>query len=480
MAEKLKLTDAPPLPEPFRFGRCELSVARRQLFIDGSATALGSRAFDLLVAMAERRDRVVSKDELLALVWPGLIVEENNLQVQVSALRKLLGAQVIATVAGRGYRFVAEPAATTTATAPHSAPPAAAPAIPALAAPDAIPGQARLLVVDDNKVNRLLLGRSLELLGHHVTQAHNGKVALELLRRERFDLLLLDLEMPELDGFGLLEQLRVDADLRELPVIVTSSLEGVAHVARCIELGADDFLHKPVNPVLLKARVGASLEKKRMHDRQKALTRRFATSALAQDLQGSGLALGGERVQATVLAVRLVDAEAALRGLPPADALELVNAWFTLMLDAVDGGNGVVNQLAGDGFVALFGAPLAPPRSADAALAAVRAALDMLDLLDGFNAEQAPQGKPALRMALGAASGEVLAGYIGSVQRATYSCIGAPVHVAAALQARASGGSDALLLDAATREALGERIATTALPKAAGQVAAFAVKAGDR
>jgi DNA-binding response OmpR family regulator len=423
--------------------------------------------------MAERRDRVVSKDELLALVWPGVIVEENNLQVQVSALRKLLGAQVIATVAGRGYRFLAEaagPAATAPATLTAPPPPTLAPA------PETIPGQARLLVVDDNKVNRLLLGRSLELLGHHVTQAHDGKVALGLLRRERFDLMLLDLEMPELDGFGLLEQLRVDAELRELPVIVTSSLEGVAHVARCIELGADDFLHKPVNPVLLKARVTASLEKKRLHDRQKALARRFATSALAQDLQQAGLALGGERVQATVLAVRLVDAAGVLHALPPADGLELVNAWFTLMLDAVEGGNGVITQFGGDGFVALFGAPLAPPRAGAAALAAVRAALDMLDLLEGFNAEQAAQGKPALRMALGAASGEVLAGYIGTVQRGTYSAIGAPVQAAVALQLRASAGSDALVLDAATREAVAERVATTALPKAEGPVA-FAVRA---
>ena len=99
---------------------------------------------------------------------------------------------------------------------------------------------ASLLVADDNKVNRLLLGRSLEVLGHRVAMAENGRVALEMLRRERFDLLLLDMEMPELDGFQVLEQLVADMQLRDLPVIVTSSLEGVAHVAPCIELGADD------------------------------------------------------------------------------------------------------------------------------------------------------------------------------------------------------------------------------------------------
>ncbi|MCC7038685.1 MAG: winged helix-turn-helix domain-containing protein [Burkholderiales bacterium] len=89
----------------YRFGRFELSPAARQLVADGQPLALGGRAFDLLVALVERRDRLVSKNELLDLVWPGLVVEENNLQVHVSALRKILGAQAIATVAGRGYRF---------------------------------------------------------------------------------------------------------------------------------------------------------------------------------------------------------------------------------------------------------------------------------------------------------------------------------------------------------------------------------------
>ena len=126
----------------------------------------------------------------------------------------------------------------------------------------------RLLVVDDNKVNRLLLTRSLQLQGHTVMQAENGRRALELLALEACDLLLLDIEMPEVDGFGVLERLKADSRLRELPVIVTSSVEGLDKVVRCIELGAEDYLAKPLNPVLLKARVDASLEKKRLRDRQ--------------------------------------------------------------------------------------------------------------------------------------------------------------------------------------------------------------------
>jgi adenylate cyclase len=149
---------------------------------------------------------------------------------------------------------------------------------------------ARLLVADDNKVNRLLLARSLALQGHQVESAENGRIALKMLRGGGFDLLLLDMEMPEMDGFQVLEQLAADTTLRDMPVIVTSSLEGIAHVVRCIELGADDYLHKPVNPVLLKARIGSSLEKKRLRDQQKALVQRFATSAVAADLQQGGFA----------------------------------------------------------------------------------------------------------------------------------------------------------------------------------------------
>src|SRR5439155_6145116 len=142
----------------------------------------------------------------------------------------------------------------------------------------------------------LLLTRSLELHGHSVASAENGRVALEMLRREAFDLVLLDMEMPEMDGFQVLEQLVNDRQLRDLPVIVTSSLEGITNVVRCIELGAEDYLTKPVNPVLLKARLGASLEKKRLRDQLKVVVLRFATAEVAQDLQESGFPLGGNRV----------------------------------------------------------------------------------------------------------------------------------------------------------------------------------------
>jgi CheY-like chemotaxis protein len=134
----------------------------------------------------------------------------------------------------------------------------------------------RLLVVDDNRVNRLLLGRTLEQQGHSVAFAADGRRALEILATERFDLVLLDVEMPELDGVAMLKQFAADGRLLETPVIMTSALDEVERIAECIDLGADDFLSKPVNPVLLKARVSASLIKKRWRDEQRLLMRRFA------------------------------------------------------------------------------------------------------------------------------------------------------------------------------------------------------------
>jgi adenylate cyclase len=309
----------------------------------------------------------------------------------------------------------------------------------------------RLLVADDNKVNRLLLGRSLEQLGHRVAMAENGRVALEMLRREAFDLLLLDMEMPEMDGFQVLEQMVADAHLRDLPVIVTSSLEGVAHVARCIELGADDYLPKPVNPVLLKARISSSLEKKRLRDQQQALVKRFATSEVAQDLQQSGFALGGKRLVATVMFSDIRGFTSIVEQQSPEETIELLNTWYTLMFDAISGRGGVVNQMIGDGLMALFGAPLP---LADGPRSAVLAALDMIEMMQLLNVEREAGGKPALRIGVGIATGEVIAGYTGTQHRATYTCIGDTVNLAARMEAHTKLAGQPILIDQATCDAL--------------------------
>src|SRR5512134_1430106 len=273
--------------------------------------------------------------------------------------------------------------------------------------PHDAPAPARLLVADDNKVNRLLMQRSLELQGHRVALAENGRLALEKLRAEPFDLLLLDIEMPEMDGYAVLEAMKADLALRDLPVIVTSSVEGLDNIVRCIELGAEDYLHKPVNPVLLKARLGASLEKKRLRDQQKELVKRFATREVAADLDAQGFALGGRRVTATTLFCDIRGFTSMAEKLQPEQTIELLNTFYTLMFDAISGHGGVVNQIIGDGLMALFGAPL--PLN-DSAGNAVAAAVEMIELIDQFNLERSAAKKPAIRIGIGIATGDVVAG----------------------------------------------------------------------
>ena len=319
---------------------------------------------------------------------------------------------------------------------------------------------ARLLVADDNKVNRLLLQRSLQLQGHQVALAENGRIALEMLAREPFDLLLLDIAMPEMDGFEVLECLAKDLRLRDLPVIVTSAVEGMDSVVRCIECGAEDYLPKPVNPVLLKARIGASLEKKRLRDQQKELVRRFATREVAEDLDASGFKLGGRRLEATVMFSDIRGFTTMAEAMAPEDTIELLNTYYTLMFDAISSHGGVVNQMIGDGLMAIFGAPLA---LADPCGSAVRAAQEMLEMVSLFNLEPDRQGKTPIQIGVGIASGSVIAGYTGTDQRATYTCVGDTVNLAARLEAHTKAAGRSILVDAPTQAALCTTVTTQAL-----------------
>jgi adenylate cyclase len=314
---------------------------------------------------------------------------------------------------------------------------------------------AHLLVAEDNKVNRLLLMRSLELLGHRVASAENGRIALEMLRGTPFDLVLLDMAMPEMDGFQVLEAMVGDAQLRDIPVIVTSALEGVADVVRCVELGADDYLRKPVNPVLLKARINSSLEKKRLRDQQRELVKRFATSEVAQDLQQSGFALGGRHVHGTAMFSDIRGFTSLAESQGPEETIELLNTYYTLMFEAITSQGGVVNQMVGDGLMAIFGAPL--PLQ-EPALSAVRAALDMQEMIALLNADREAQGKPPIRIGVGIATGPMIAGYTGTNQRATYTCVGDTVNVAARLEAHTKVIARGIAADGATHQALDGRI----------------------
>ncbi len=316
---------------------------------------------------------------------------------------------------------------------------------------NAVAETGRLLIVDDNKVNRLLLGRSLEQQGHSIAFAENGRQALEMLHAQPFDLVILDVLMPELDGYQVLEQIVADQRLRHIPVIMASSMDELDLVARCIEIGAEDYLHKPVNPVLLKARVSSSLEKKRLRDQQRSLIRKFATEEVAEDLEQSGFALGGKFVEATVMFSDIRSFTTIAESQSPADTIELLNTYYALMFDAINGHGGTVNQMAGDGLMAIFGAPLP---CADRCARAVRAALEMIELVELFNQDQAAQGKVQIRIGIGVASGPVIAGYTGTQHRATYTCVGDTVNLAARLEAHTKVVGQPILIDENTQSEL--------------------------
>jgi class 3 adenylate cyclase len=320
-------------------------------------------------------------------------------------------------------------------------------------------GPGTILIADDNRVNRLLLARGLEHEGHTVAFAEHGGEALDLLREQPFDLMLLDVLMPELDGYEVLAKLKDDPHLRDIPVIVTSALDEIDSVVRCLEMGAEDYLTKPVNAVLLNARIGASLEKKRLRDQQRELIGKFATREVAEDLLTSGFSLGGKHVDASAMFCDIRSFTTIAEAREPAETIELLNDYYLLMMDAINGEGGVVNQMVGDGLMAIFGAPV--PRD-DYRQAAVLAARQMVDLIRLFNEEQAARDKVQIQIGVGIASGRVVAGYTGTQNRATYTCVGDTVNVAARLESHTKELDRPILIDENTRQGIAEGIAVEA------------------
>lgn len=127
---------------------------------------------------------------------------------------------------------------------------------------------ARILVVDDHKTNRMKMSFAVQKEGHAVETAENGRQALEMLRTNSFDLILLDIVMPVMDGYQVLEQTKSDPQLRHIPVLVISSMQEMDDIVKGIQMGAEDYLPKTFDPVFLKARVDACLEKKRFRDQE--------------------------------------------------------------------------------------------------------------------------------------------------------------------------------------------------------------------
>jgi len=125
-----------------------------------------------------------------------------------------------------------------------------------------------VLIVDDNEMNRDLLSRRLDRQGYDISLASDGQQAMEMVNKNKYDLVLLDIMMPEINGYQVLEKMKADDNLNHIPIIMISALDEIESVVRCVELGADDYITKPFNPVLLKARINACLEKKTLHDQE--------------------------------------------------------------------------------------------------------------------------------------------------------------------------------------------------------------------
>ena len=275
-----------------------------------------------------------------------------------------------------------------------------------------------LLVVDDNEMNRDLLSRHLERQGHFVAVAENGRKAVGMLQQRTFDLILLDVLMPEMNGYQVLQHLKGDERLRDIPVVMISALEEMDGIVRCIEMGADDYLAKPFNPVLLNARIHNSLEKKRLSDLEKEQKRilnetfgKYVAEDVRDEVLSGRMPLDGEVKDVSVLFADLRNFTPLTESTPPKEVVRILNRYLTEMAAAVRKHNGSILRYVGDEIYAVFGAPLPlehHPRHA------LRAALEMRRNLTAVNEDMKRQGYAPLKHGIGIHSGPVVAAIIGS------------------------------------------------------------------
>ena len=317
-----------------------------------------------------------------------------------------------------------------------------------------------ILVVEDNPLDRTVLTLSLERDAHTVNAAENGVEALAILANEPADVVLLDIVMPELDGVGVLRQIKEDHSLRHIPVIMISAVDDIESVIRCIELGADDYLSKPVDPTMLRARINAGLAKKRLHDLEQERVRdvfaRFVPEQIVDrviTLSGDDLRLGGVLCTGTILFNDIRNFTAFAESTPADTALEILNLFLGEMSDAVLDHGGSHLGFRGDGIMGAFGAPIEAPDHADQALTAAREMLD--DRLPRLNTHLRNHAlRDDFRMGIGLASGTFMAGNVGSARRLEYTAIGDVANTAARLESMTKGTPHSILIDDSTRTAL--------------------------
>ncbi len=351
------------------------------------------------------------------------------------------------------------------------------PAEPAAAVVTAVAGRPSrlgaplILVVDDDPANRDVLSRRLARLGYETAEAADGVEALDRMAAGDIDLVLLDLMMPVMDGYGVLTRRRDDPALRDIPVLMISASDEPENVVRCIELGAEDYLPKPFDPTLLKARVGACIEKKRLHDQEKSLLETVTRQAkelrtLTEDLEGRVLeksaeverlgrmrrflppqlaeviASGGDhlleshRREITVLFSDLRGFTSFSETSEPEDVMDVLREMHGGVVPLVFAEEGTLTQFTGDGMIVIFNDPLPCD---DPAARAVRLALAMrertIELAEGW----ARRGF-RVELGIGVAKGFATCGSIGFEGRYEYTAIGTVMNLASRLCSAAKGG----------------------------------------
>ena len=299
---------------------------------------------------------------------------------------------------------------------------------------------ARILVAEDEKTSQIMVRGVLGGLGHSLTFAEDGQQALARASEGDFDLILLDLMMPVMGGLEVLESLKGDPSLKATPVVVVSSKSDINTVVSCVELGAEDYLFKPYEPVLLKARVEACLEKKRLHDlerahldqlraeqeRSESLLHNILPASIADRLKAGEKSIAENFPEATILFADIHGFSRFSRGLPAKQVVEQLGRIFSAF-DRLAEEHGVEKiKTIGDGYLAAAGLPI--PRE-DHAEAIADLALAMHREADRF----ASGTEEPFRLRIGINTGPVVAGVIGE-RRFSYDLWGETVNVASQME----------------------------------------------
>ena len=321
------------------------------------------------------------------------------------------------------------------------------------------PTEAALLVVDDNEDNRYTLTRRLKREGYtNLTTANDGRQALELLRAQKFDLMLLDIMMPEMNGYEVLEHLKADPELRHLPVIMISAVGEVESVVRCIELGAEDYLPKPFDATLLRARVGASLEKKSLRDEVRDWNRKLEERVQEQvaqldrlgrlkgffspQLAESIVSGGGEdllkthRREVVVVFLDLRGFTAFTDSCEPEEVMGVLGEYHRMMGQLIMAHEGTLEHFAGDGIMIFFNDPIPLEKPAENAISM---ALAMQQQFAPLRAAWKKRGFD-LDLGIGITQGYATLGAVGFEGRWEYACIGSVANLASRLCNEAKGG----------------------------------------